>query len=120
MNISLLHLLALQLVLVVTTAIADDNSASGGQLHLCVKPSPSVNCPESCGWECKTLEEYAADISRYFRSNTTLVFLPGCHKLNTTVTVPEGLSNIEIRGRRDCNNSDNQCFNNTTWFMIKC
>ena len=61
---------------------------------LYVKPSPLVPCPAE---PCHTLSEYAHNVSHYFTSNTTLVFLSGTHELDTSVIV-SGLTSLQLLG----------------------
>ena len=52
----------------------------------CVTPTAtSCSCPHSN--HCATLSEYAQKTELYFTSNTTMVFLPGNHVLDTNITV---------------------------------
>ena len=44
------------------------------------------SCPHN-STKCTTLSEYAQEAELYFTSNTTMVFLPGDHVLNTNITV---------------------------------
>ena len=49
-----------------------------------VKPNDSYHCPV----ECHTLAYYVANVTTYFTSNTTMIFLPGNHSLaNGTVQI---------------------------------
>ena len=53
----------------------------------CVTPTATScsSCPHST--HCTTLSEYAQEAELYFTSNTTIVFLPGDHILDTNITV---------------------------------
>ena len=51
-----------------------------------IKPSPDAPCPADT---CYTLSQFAADQSRLFQLNTTLLFLSGNHSLNSTMIVTE-------------------------------
>ena len=53
----------------------------------CVIPNATScsSCPHNT--HCATLSEYAQEAERYFTSNTTMVFLPGDHVLDTNITV---------------------------------
>ena len=53
----------------------------------CVTPTATScsSCPHSN--HCATLSEYAQETELYFTSNTTMVFLPGDHVLDRTITV---------------------------------
>ena len=61
---------------------------------LYVRPSPLVPCPAE---PCHTLSEYAHNVSHYFTSNTTLIFLSGTHDLDTNLTV-SGLTSLQLVG----------------------
>ena len=61
---------------------------------LCVRPSPLVPCPAE---PCHTLSEYAHNVSHYFTSSTTLIFLSGTHELDTNLTV-SGLTSLQLLG----------------------
>ena len=78
--VSLMYLLLFQL------SIADS--------VLYVTPSPLVPCPAE---PCHTLSEYAHNVSHYFTSNTTLIFLSGTHELDTNLTV-SGLTSLQLLG----------------------
>ena len=78
--VSLMYLLLFQL------SIADS--------FLYVTPSPLVPCPAE---PCHTLSEYAHNVSHYFTSNTTLIFLSGTHELDTSLTV-SGLTSLQLLG----------------------
>ena len=53
----------------------------------CVTPT-AISC-SSCphNTHCATLSEYAQDAKSYFTSDTTMVFLPGDHVLDTNITI---------------------------------
>ena len=53
----------------------------------CVTPTATScsSCPHNN--HCATLSEYAQEAELYFTSNTTMVFLPGDHVLDTNITV---------------------------------
>ena len=61
---------------------------------LYVRPSPLVPCPAE---PCHTLSEYAHNVSHYFTSNTTLIFLSGTHELDTNLTV-SGYTILQLLG----------------------
>ena len=54
----------------------------------CVRPTTTScsSCPHNSA-NCTTLSEYAQEAELYFTSNTTMVFLPGDHVLNMSITV---------------------------------
>ena len=49
-----------------------------------ITPSPSDPCLEK---PCLTLSQFATNTSKYLDSNTTMIFLPGNHNLDTNLTV---------------------------------
>ena len=77
---------SLALVLLFQLSIADS--------VLYVRPSPLVPCPAE---PCHTLSEYAHNVSHYFTSNTTLIFLSGTHELDTNLTV-SGFTSLQLLG----------------------
>ena len=54
----------------------------------CVTPTATscLSCPHN-STHCATLSEYAQEVELYFTPNTTMVFLPGDHVLDTNITV---------------------------------
>ena len=54
----------------------------------CVTPiaTSCSSCPQNSA-NCTTLSQYAQEAERYFTSNTTMVFLPGDHNLDTNIKV---------------------------------
>ena len=58
-----------------------------------------TSCPHS-STRCTTLSEYAKEAELYFTSNTTMVFLPGKHFLDTNITV------ANVAGLTMCGNVD--------------
>ena len=64
----------------------------------CVKPAVTScsSCPQN-STHCNTLSEYAQEAEMYLTSNTTLVFLPGDHILQTNITVAN-VTRLTMRG----------------------
>ena len=64
----------------------------------CVTPTATScsSCPHNT--HCATLSEYARKAQQYFTSNTTLVFLPGDHALDTNITV-NNIASLTMRGK---------------------
>ena len=64
----------------------------------CVTPSANLcsSCPHN-STHCATLSEYAREAELYFTSNTTMVFLPGDHILDTNITVAS-ITRLMMRG----------------------
>ena len=76
------------IVLVVAMLINTLSYCSAENLY-CVKPTTISSC-SSCPHKytyCSTLTEYAQEAELYFTSNTTMVFLPGEHALDTNIIV---------------------------------
>ena len=49
-----------------------------------IVPSPSHNCPVE---SCLTLSSFAANVSLYLDSNTSLIFQPGTHTVQSTLNI---------------------------------
>ena len=60
-----------------------------------VRPSENVTCSSQS--PCLTLNEYAREADKYFRDNTTFIFLPGVHHLDLQLNL-ESLSNLTFLG----------------------
>ena len=60
-------------------------------------PSPNAQCPTST-WPCLTLSQlqFAPDTETYFWSNTTLIFEPGTHSLDSTIIRIGNLSSLSF------------------------
>lgn len=67
------------LVLILSTTL---NHASGKVYH--IKPSPSLPCPAE---PCLILSQFVHESHSYLESNTTLIFLPGKHKLKSILWI---------------------------------
>ena len=68
--------------------------------------TPTVNSCSSCLYNstnCTTLSEYAQEAETYFTSNTTMVFLPGDHTLDTNITVAN-VARLTMRGESSSDN----------------
>ena len=70
----------------------------------CVTPTVTScsSCPHSSA-NCDTLSEYAQEAELYFTSNTTMVFLPGDHTLNTNITIFD-VTRLTMRGESSSGN----------------
>ena len=70
----------------------------------CVTPTATScsSCPHNSA-NCTTLSEYAQEVELYFTSNTTMVFLPGDHVLNTSITVAN-VASLTMRGESSSGN----------------
>ena len=91
----------------------------------CVTPTASScsSCPQNI--HCATLSEYAQEAGKYFTSNTTIVFLPGDHTLDTNITVANvakltmhGQSTSGDRATVVCSGSVGFCFMSMVDFKI--
>ena len=70
----------------------------------CVTPTATScsSCPHD-STNCTTLSEYAREAELYFTSNTTMVFLPGDHTLDTNITVAN-VTRLTMRGESSSGN----------------
>ena len=75
------------IVLVVALLINIFSCCSAENVY-CVTPTAAScsSCPPNSA-KCRTLSEYAQEAQMYFISNTTMVFLPGDHYLDTSISV---------------------------------
>ena len=75
---------------------------SAGKMY-CVTPNATScsSCPHSTN--CTTLSNYAQHTELYFTSNTTMVFLPGRHALNTNITVTN-VARLTMQGEASSGN----------------
>ena len=75
------------------------------------------SCPHN-STNCTTLSEYAQEAELYFTSDTTMVFLPGNHTLDTNITVVS-VSQADHARRvflgRQCTNS---CLQWVSWLQL--
>ena len=123
--------LMMSLVIAIPTVSAIPLAATGQVYY--VKPNDSYHCPHE---SCYTLAYYVANVTTYFTSNTTMIFLPGNHSLaNGTVQIgnitdltligndslipgPYGLP-PESSSRVECNGSGVFSFENITSLVIQ-
>ena len=70
----------------------------------CVAPTATScsSCPHNSA-NCTTLSEYAREAELYFTSDTTMVFLPGDHTLDTNLTVAN-VARLTMRGESSSGN----------------
>ena len=70
----------------------------------CVTPTATScsSCPHN-STHCATLSEYAQKAELYFTSNTTMVFLPGDHVLDTNITVAN-VARLTLHGESSSGN----------------
>ena len=69
----------------------------------CITPTATScsSCPHNT--HCATLSEYAQEAELYFTSNTTMVFLPGDHTLDTNITIAN-ITGLTMRGESSSGN----------------
>ena len=81
----------------VSALLINTLSHSSAENVYCVTPTATScsSCPHNT--HCATLSEYAQEAEMYFTSNTTMVFLPGDHTLDTNITVAN-VSRLTMRG----------------------
>ena len=100
-------------------------SHSSAENVYCVTPTATScsSCPHST--HCTTLSEYAQEAELYFTSDTTMVFLPGEHVLDTNITVGNvsrltmcGESSSGNRATVVCNGSVGLSFTRMVEFKI--
>ena len=75
-------------VVLMTALLINTFSYCSAENVYCVIPATTScsSCPHD-SLNCTTLSEYAQEAELYFTSNTTMVFLPGDHILDTNITV---------------------------------
>ena len=90
------HIMA-QSTLVAALFISTLSYCSAEKVY-CVTPTATScsSCPHS-STNCTTLSEYAREVELYFTSNTTMMFLPGDHVLDTNITVAN-VAGLTIHG----------------------
>ena len=74
-------------IVLVAVLVINTLSHSSAENVYCITPTATScsSCPHNT--HCTTLSEYAQAAELYFTSNTTMVFLPGDHVLDTNITV---------------------------------
>ena len=84
------------LIVLVATLFTNTFSCCSAENVYCVTPTVTScsSCPHNN--HCATLSEYAQEAEVYFTSNTTIVFLPGDHTLDTNITVANTLWQVYI------------------------
>ena len=68
--------------------------------HYYVKSDTSDQCPHDL--PCETLDTYVSNESAYFTDNTSFIFLPGTHTLNSNVSI-HNVTNVALVGNADLN-----------------
>ena len=91
------------LVLVAALLISTFSYCSAENVY-CVTPTATScsSCPHN-STNCTTLSEYAQEAELYFTSDTTMVFLPGDHALNMSITV-SNITRLTMRGESSSGN----------------
>ena len=85
-------------IILVTALLINTFPYCSAENVYCVTPTPTSCsfCPYN-STNCTTFSEYAQEAQVYFTSNTTLVFLPGDHTLDTNITVAN-ITRLTIQG----------------------
>ena len=77
------------LVLAVVLLLSILSYSSAEKVYCVTQTATSCSsCPHHYS-HCATLSEYAQEAGMYFTSNTTMVFLPGDHTLDTNITITD-------------------------------
>ena len=84
----------------------------------CVTPTATScsSCPHN-STNCATLSEYAQEAEMYFTSNTTMMFLPGDHVLDTNITVAN-VTRLTMWGEFSSNNMATVVCNGSVGFSF--
>ena len=87
-----------QFIAVVAALFIKTLSYCSAENVYCVTPTATScsSCPHN-STHCASLSEYAQEAELYFTSNTTMVFLPGDHPLNMSITV-SNVTRLTMRG----------------------
>ena len=64
-------------------------------IFYCVTPNDLINTNTYNGHQCYNLQHYQLNITKYFTSNTQLLFLPGLHHLHTDLII-QNVHNISL------------------------
>ena len=75
-----------------------------GAFEIFIIPSANASCPAH---PCITLNEYAKDIEEYLMDNTTIIFLPGNHRLDIVLHL-QNVSNVTLTAIDENMHSDVQ------------
>ena len=91
-------------IVLVTVLFINALSYCSAENVYCVTPTATScsSCPQN-STNCTTLSEYAREEGLYFTSNTTMVFLPGNHTLDTNITVVN-VAGLTLRGESSSDN----------------
>ena len=91
-------------IVLVATLLINALSFCSAEKAYCVTSNVTScsSCPHN-STHCTTLSEYAQEAELYFTSNTTMVFLPGDHVLDTNITVANA-AGLTLRGESSSGN----------------
>ena len=105
------------LVVLVATLVINTPSYCSAENVYCVTPT-TTSC-SFCHYDsrCATLSEYAQNAELFFTSNTTIVFLPGDHALNTNITVTN-IARLAMYGESSSGNIANIVCNGSVGFSF--
>ena len=113
------NLLMLMILLTTTTTCPLYNMTPDGYYY------PSTTC-----YNCHNLQHHLLNVTKYFTSNTQLLFLPGLHHLHTDLII-QNVHNISIIGSTangatpdtaaiiQCNSSGSIAMNNVSSLAMK-
>ena len=89
---------------IVAALLITTRSCCSAENVYCVTPTATScsSCPHD-STNCTTLSEYAKEAKLYFTSNTTMVFLPGDHTLDTNITAAN-IARLTMRGESSSGN----------------
>ena len=98
------HMMAQSILVLVAALLISTLSYCSAENVYCVTPTATScsSCPHD-STNCTTLSEYAQEAELYFASNTTMVFLPGDHTLDTNITVVN-VTTLTMRGQSSSGN----------------
>ena len=90
-------------IVLVAALLTNTVSSCSAENVYCVTPTATScsSCPHNN--RCATLSEYAQEAELYFTSNTTMLFLPGHHVLDTNITVAN-VARLTMRGGTSLDN----------------
>ena len=91
-------------IVLVAALLINTLSHSSAENVYCVTPTATScsSCPHN-STNCSRFSEYAQEAELYFASNTTMVFLPGDHTLDTNITVAN-VTRLTMRGESPSGN----------------
>ena len=105
-------------IVLVTALLINTLCYCSGENVYCVTPTATTcsSCPQN-SIHCATLSEYAQEAGLYFISNTTMVFLPGDHVLDTNITVAN-VATLTMCGESSSNNKATVVRNGSVGFSF--